>query len=163
MTRYATWRTKPIHRRWHHDDITFGLLYAFSEKFVMPLSHDEVVHGKGSLYARMPGDDWQKRASLRALYALMWTLPGKKLLFMGSEFAQHREWSHDRAARLGPDRRCGPSGVVDLVRDLISSIGASPRCTQPTHAAKVSNGWSPTIATTGYSFFCGEARARRVR
>jgi 1,4-alpha-glucan branching enzyme len=85
----------PVHRRWHHDRMTFGLIYAFSERFVLPLSHDEVVHGKGSLYGRIPGDPWQKLSTLRAYFAFMWTHPGKKLLFMGGEFAQIREWNHD--------------------------------------------------------------------
>ena len=85
----------PVHRRWHHDRITFGLLYAFSERFVLPLSHDEVVHGKGSLYGRVPGGAWQKLATLRAYFAFMWTHPGKKLLFMGGEFGQVHEWNHD--------------------------------------------------------------------
>jgi len=85
----------PIHRRHHHEDITFGLAYAFSERFVLPLSHDEVVHGKGSLIGKMPGDAWQRMANLRALYALMWSHPGKKLLFMGAELAQDGEWSAD--------------------------------------------------------------------
>ena len=88
---------EPIHRKHHHDEITFGLIYAFSENFVLPLSHDEVVHGKGTLIGKMAGDDWQKFATLRAYYAFMWGYPGKKLLFMGQEFAQRREWSEAEA------------------------------------------------------------------
>ena len=86
----------PVHRHFHHDQLTFGLLYAFTENFMLPLSHDEVVHGKRSLLHRMPGDEWQRFANLRLLYTLMWTYPGKKLLFMGCEFAQSEEWSEER-------------------------------------------------------------------
>ncbi|WP_067733223.1 1,4-alpha-glucan branching protein GlgB [Novosphingobium naphthalenivorans] len=107
-----------VHRRYHHNDITFGLMYAFSENFVLPLSHDEVVHGKGSLLAKMSGDDWQQFANLRAYYTLMWGYPGKKLLFMGQEFAQRREWSEERA--LDWHLRDAPAheGVRNLVKDL---------------------------------------------
>lgn len=90
-------RKDPVHRRYHQNEITFRAIYQFHENFVMPLSHDEVVHGKGALLEQMPGDDWRKFANLRLLYAWQWAMPGKKLLFMGGEFAQRREWSHDRS------------------------------------------------------------------
>jgi 1,4-alpha-glucan branching enzyme len=108
----------PIHRPYHHNEMTFGLTYAFSESFVLPLSHDEVVHGKGSLLARMPGDNWQKFANLRAYFAFMWTHPGKKLLFMGGEFAQPAEWDHDSSLDWQLLENPLHAGVQRLVRDL---------------------------------------------
>jgi len=107
-----------IHRKHHHDKMTFGLVYAFNENFVLPLSHDEVVHGKYSLLGRMPGDEWQRFANLRAYYANMYAHPGKKLLFMGSEIAQGQEWSHDRSLDWHLLEYRNHSGVQDLVRDL---------------------------------------------
>jgi len=109
---------EPVHRKHHHHDLTFGLTYAFSENFVLPLSHDEVVHGKGSLLAKMSGDDWQQFANLRAYYAMMWGYPGKKLLFMGQEFAQRREWSEDRPLDWDVRKSAAHDGVRKLVRDL---------------------------------------------
>jgi 1,4-alpha-glucan branching enzyme len=111
-------RQDPIYRRYHHHELTFSLMYAFSENFVLPLSHDEVVHGKGSLYDKMAGDRWQKLANLRALYAYMWAHPGKKLLFMGGEFAQEREWSHRRSLDWHLLERREHAGIQALVRDL---------------------------------------------
>ena len=109
----------PVHRKFHHGEITFGLHYAFSENFVLPLSHDEVVHGKGSLLTKMSGaDDFQKFASLRAYYALMWGHPGKKLLFMGQEFAQRREWSEERSLDWELNQSPLHAGVRSLVADL---------------------------------------------
>ena len=107
-----------VHRRYHHHELTFGMSYAWSENFVLPLSHDEVVHGKGSLLTKMAGDDWQQFASLRAYYAMMWGHPGKKLLFMGQEFAQRREWSEDRALDWELRGSAAHEGVRTLVRDL---------------------------------------------
>ena len=109
---------EPVHRRFHHDELTFSLVYAFTEQFVLPLSHDEVVHGKGSLLSRMPGDDWQRLANLRALYGYMWAHPGKKLLFMGGELAQEQEWSHERSLDWHLLERPRHAGVQRLVRDL---------------------------------------------
>jgi 1,4-alpha-glucan branching enzyme len=108
----------PVHRRFHHDRLTFGLLYAFSENFILPLSHDEVVHGKRSLLGRMPGDRWQRFANLRAYYGFMWTHPGKKLLFMGGEIAQEREWNHQTGLDWHLLDRPEHAGVQRLVRDL---------------------------------------------
>ncbi len=109
---------QPVHRRWHHGEILFGLIYVFTEKFMLPLSHDEVVYGKHSLIGKMPGDEWQRFANLRAYYGFMWTYPGKKLLFMGSEFAQEREWNHDVGLDWFLLDQPRHAGVQALIRDL---------------------------------------------
>ena len=115
----AYFQQDPIYRRYHHHELTFSLMYAFSENFVLPLSHDEVVHGKGSLYTKMAGSDpWQKLANLRALYAYMWAHPGKKLLFMGQEFAQPSEWSEQRSLDWQLLENPAHAGIQALVRDL---------------------------------------------
>jgi 1,4-alpha-glucan branching enzyme len=108
----------PIARSYHHEKLTFGLLYAFTENFILPLSHDEVVHGKRSILGRMPGDRWQKFANLRAYYAFMYGHPGKKLLFMGNEFAQEREWDHDHSLDWHLLGDAAHQGVHRLIRDL---------------------------------------------
>jgi 1,4-alpha-glucan branching enzyme len=108
----------PIYRRHHHGQILFGLHYAFSENFILPLSHDEVVHGKRSILGRMPGDEWQRFANLRAYYAFMFGHPGKKLMFMGSEFGQEREWSHDHSLDWHLLENPRHAGIQRLIRDL---------------------------------------------
>ena len=118
---------EPINRRYHHGELTFSLVYAFSEQFVLPLSHDEVVHGKGSLLSKMPGDHWQELAGLRALYAYQWSHPGKQLLFMGSEFGQGTEWNSDTSLDwwiLADDP--GHQGLLRLVSDLNALYKDSP-------------------------------------
>ena len=102
----------PVYRRYHHDKMTFGMIYQYSENFVLPLSHDEVVHGKCSLLGKMPGDAWQKFANLRAYYGYMWGYPGKKLLFMGNEFAQGREWNYEEIVANGDNIKVTVNGVV---------------------------------------------------
>ncbi len=114
----AYFREPPANRRLHQDKLTFGLMYAFSENFILPLSHDEVVHGKGSMINRMPGDDDQPFANLRLHYAFMYAYPGKKLLFMGCEFAQKREWNHDDSLDWALLEQAEHAGVQNLVRDL---------------------------------------------
>ncbi len=108
----------PVYRKYHHGELTFSLIYAFHENFVLPLSHDEVVYGKGSLIGKMPGDDWQKFANLRALYGYMWGHPGKKLLFMGGEFGQRREWTHEGELEWWVSGLPEHAGVKRLIGDL---------------------------------------------
>src|SRR4051812_7987037 len=114
----AYFEQAPIYRRFHHHELTFSLIYAFSENFILPLSHDEVVHGKGSMLAKMSGDRWQRFANLRTLYAYMWAHPGKKLLFMGCEIAQEAEWSHERSLDWHLLEQPEHGGIQSLVRDL---------------------------------------------
>ncbi len=116
----------PIYRRWDHSHLTFSLIYAFSENFILPFSHDEVVHGKGSMFAKAPGDDWQKAATLRALYGFLYAHPGKKLMFMGSEFGQGREWNYDQSLDwhlLGEPLH---AGIRRFVQDLNRIYAAEP-------------------------------------
>ena len=148
----------PVHRSWHHNDMTFGLLYAFAENFVLPLSHDEVVYGKRSLIGKMPGDNWQRFANLRAYFGFMWGHPGKKLLFMGGEIAQEHEWSHDGEldwAALGDPLRLGVQRLVrDLNRLYAQRAGAaSARRASPPASA----GWSATTGRTRCSPSCATA------
>jgi 1,4-alpha-glucan branching enzyme len=116
----------PIYRRWHHHELTFRSLYASSERFVLPLSHDEVVHGKGSLLGKMPGDDWQEHANLRLLLAWEWVQPGKKLLFMGGEMGQRAEWKHDASIEWWRLDEPGGAGIARWVTDLNELLRAEP-------------------------------------
>ena len=116
----------PVHRKYHHDKMTFGLVYAFNENFVLPLSHDEVVHGKHSILGRMPGDEWQQFANLRAYYGAMFAHPGKKLLFMGNEIAQRHEWNHDQSLDWHLLDSPAHRGVQQLLRDLNRLYSATP-------------------------------------
>ncbi|WP_280239692.1 1,4-alpha-glucan branching protein GlgB [Nocardia abscessus] len=116
----------PVHRSWHHNEVTFSLVYAWSENYVLPISHDEVVHGKGTLWTRMPGDDFTRAAGVRALLAYMWAHPGKQLLFMGQDFGQFREWSHDRGLDWQELDNPLHQGISALVRDLNAVYRAHP-------------------------------------
>ncbi|HEY5863457.1 MAG TPA: 1,4-alpha-glucan branching protein GlgB, partial [Casimicrobiaceae bacterium] len=122
----AYFRREPVHRRFHQDQIRFSLWYAWNENFVLPLSHDEVVHLKGSLLRKMPGDDWQRFANLRLLYGYMWGHPGKKLLFMGGEIAQWREWNHDTSLDWHLLEQRAHAGVQAWVKDLNHLLSRTP-------------------------------------
>jgi 1,4-alpha-glucan branching enzyme len=141
---------EPVFRKYHHGELTFGLVYAFSERFVLPLSHDEVVHGKRSLLGKMPGDPWQQFANLRAYLAFMWAHPGKKLLFMGGELAQAREWNHDAELDWDALRDLRHQGVQRLVRDLNRAY----RGERALHAAD--------CEATGFHWIVGDDSANSV-
>jgi 1,4-alpha-glucan branching enzyme len=140
----------PVHRSYHHDEITFGLLYAFSEKFILPLSHDEVVYGKHSLIGKMPGDDWRKFANLRAYFGFMWAHPGKKLLFMGGEIAQWGEWNHDAELDWALLEWPNHAGIQRLIRDLNQLYRAEPAL----HARDADS--------SGFRWIIGDDRANSV-
>lgn len=120
---------EPIYRKYHHGMMTFGMVYAYSERFILPLSHDEVVHGKGSLLGKMPGDDWQKLASLRAYFGFMWAHPGKKLLFMGDEIGQKSEWNHDGSIHWDLLDQPRHAGLQRLISDLNRLYATEPALT----------------------------------
>ncbi|HWJ83857.1 MAG TPA: 1,4-alpha-glucan branching protein GlgB [Cellulomonas sp.] len=127
---------EPVHRRYHHGEITFSMVYAYSERYILPISHDEVVHGKGSLYGRMPGDHWQKLAGVRTLLAYQWTHPGKQLLFMGQEFAQQNEWTEAHALEWWALDDPGHQGVQRSLRDLNAVYRATPALWQLDHTSE---------------------------
>ena len=141
---------EPVHRTFHHDELTFSLVYAWDENFVLPLSHDEVVHGKRSLLSKMPGDRWQQLANLRALYGFMWAHPGKQLLFMGGELAEWGEWSEGRSLDWplldDPDH----AGVRAVVRDLNAAYRAHPSL------------WEVDFRPEGFAWLVGDAREDNV-
>jgi 1,4-alpha-glucan branching enzyme len=140
----------PIHRVYHHNEITFSILYAWSENFMLPLSHDEVVHGKGQLVNKFPGDRWQKLATLRALYGFMWAHPGKKLLFMGSEFAQNDEWSESAGLQWYLTKFAEHNGVQKVMADLNAIYKSAPAL------------WQKDTSPEGFSWLVGDDGASNV-
>ena len=152
---------EPVHRAYHHNDLTFAMLYAYTENFIMPLSHDEVVHGKGSLLGKMPGDEWQRFANLRSPLRLPCTRgPGKKLLFMGAEFAQGREWQQRQQPRLAPDpvsRRTRGSSCS--WRTSAGSTGRARRSGPGTPSRRDTSGSTAPTAHRACSATSGEDRA----
>jgi 1,4-alpha-glucan branching enzyme len=143
----------PVHRRYHHDRLTFRSVYAGSENFVLPLSHDEVVHGKGSLLGKMPGDDWQRFANLRLLYSYQFTLPGKKLLFMGEELAPWREWDHEASLDWSLSDSAPHAGVLALVEDLNRLYRTVPALAERDHDPEGFEWTQPSDAEAGLLSF----------
>jgi 1,4-alpha-glucan branching enzyme len=141
---------EPLHRQYHHNEMTFAMSYAYSENYVLPISHDEVVHGKGSMFERAPGDDWRKFATMRALYAFMWSHPGKQLLFMGTEFGQSREFSEERSLDWDLTNQWGHRGVQRLVKDLNIAYKAHPAL------------WKLDTAPSGFSWIDADDKGGNV-
>ena len=153
---------EPIHRQFHHHELTFSMMYAYSENFVLPLCHDEVVHGKGSLLRKMPGDRWQQLANLRAYLAMMWAHPGKQLLFMGCEFGQESEWSEKGELDWWLLDHSDHGGLQQMVKDLNGCTGTPRRCGAPTTSPSGSPGSTRTTPATTCSRSSGTAtRASR--
>jgi 1,4-alpha-glucan branching enzyme len=157
----AYFANDPVHRKYHHHSLTFSLVYAFTENFVLPLSHDEVVHGKGSLLTKMPGDRWQQLANVRALFGYMWAHPGKKLLFQGGEFAQEREWNYSQSLDWHLLEDPGHKGVQTSCATSTAPTATRRRCGSATSIPRASGGSSPTTPTTTSSR--SRARARTTR
>ena len=141
---------EPIHRSYHHNEITFSILYAWSENFMLPLSHDEVVHGKGSLVNKFPGDRWQKLATLRALYGFMWAHPGKKLLFMGQEFAQNDEWNQEAGLQWYLTEFAEHSGVQSALADINLNYKRHPAL------------WEKDVSPEGFQWIVGDDSANNI-
>ena len=135
---------EPVHRVYHHNEITFSILYAWSENFLLPLSHDEVVHGKGALVNKFPGDRWQKLATLRALYGFMWAHPGKKLLFMGCEFAQNDEWRESQSLDWHLTQYGEHSGVQHVIAEINQQYKVSPSL------------WQKDVFADGFQWLVGD-------
>jgi len=141
---------EPVHRQWHHNQMTFAAVYAWSESFILPISHDEVVHGKRSLAGKIPGDSWQRRATVRALLAFMWAFPGKQLLFMGSELADEQEWSEERGLDWGLRRDPAHAGVAKLVGDLNAAYRSATAL------------WTQDTTPDGFRWIVGDDAAHNI-